>query len=86
MNKKLTSIVVGKPFKDQEGKTVMEKIVIHEIKFIKDIIKSDSKFILKGKKGAVVIGAKSRETKTERSKVQGINLLTGEPLYLGGKK
>ena len=86
MNKKFTSIVVGKPLKVQEGKTAMAKIVIHEIKFINGIIKSDSKLILKGKKETVVIGTKSRETKPERSKVQGINLLTGEPLYQGGRK
>ncbi len=86
MNKNLTSIVIGKSLKDKKGKTVLEKIIVHEIKFINGIIKSNSKLILKGKGQSVIIEKKSRKSKSIRNKVQGINLLTGEPLYKGGQK
>ena len=86
MNKKFTSTVIGKNIKDKKGKTVLEKIIVHEIRFVNGIIKADSKLILKGEKQSVIIKRKPRKLRSTRKRVHGINLLTGELYSQGGAK
>lgn len=84
MTEKLKSIILAEVAKTKKGVIVATHEYCHTISLNHRQIECNTAEIIKSKNASVVVNQAQRRFKSPKSKVVGINLLTGEPLYQGG--